>query len=190
MKKSSAFFTFIIGSALLFPLSASAFSFDFPSFEEKSPVVEKFVDALFQGNRLGAALVGEVTSLSTSTGIMNLSAKQKIYTILVSPAETKVRKYGLPEHFDAVKAGDKVSVVSSVSKNEKDKTKLKAKIINILSQENESKYRVDSTTTDSVATSSEEIATTTDKESSETLSSKKDEKKSVKEEKSNKEKGE
>ncbi len=161
MKKSLPYKSIALGMMLTFSTihSASAFSFNFSAFEEKNSTVEKFVGALFQGNnRLGAALIGEVTSISTTTGSMNLLSKQKNYTIGISPVETKVRKFGIPSTLEEVKAGDKVSVVSSVLKDET--IKLKAKIISILSQENQSKYiGIEATSTEIMASSTS--ATTT-----------------------------
>ncbi len=125
----------------LFVSQASAFSLSFVN-EDQGLFFEKFVSALFQNsNKIGAALIGEVTSVdaSTSTSVFTLLSKQKMYTIGIS-ADTKVRKLGIPAEIEDIKAGDKVSVVSSVSKTEF--PKLRAKVVTILSQAGETKYKV------------------------------------------------
>ncbi len=158
MKKSTLTSLVTFGLAyVLLSSSASAFSLSFGA-EDQSPFFEKFVSSLFQNsNKIGAALIGEVTSIdiSTSSNVFTLSSKQKLYSIGIS-SETKVRKLGIPAELADIKAGDKVSVVSSVSKTET--PKLRAKVISILSQAGESKYKVASTT-EALATSTE--ATTT-----------------------------
>ena len=141
----------------LFATQASAFSLSFGS-EDQGPFFEKFVSSLFQNtSKSGAALIGEVTSvdISTSTSSFTLSSKQKLYSIGFSP-ETKVRKLGIPADLEDLKAGDKVSVVSSLSKTET--PKLRAKVISILSQAGEGKYKA-ATTTETVATSTEATST-------------------------------
>lgn len=146
MKKTTltSLATFVLAYGL-FASQASAFSLSFGN-DDQGLFFEKFVSSLFQNsNKIGAALIGEVTSvdISSSTSFFTLSSKQKVYSIAIS-ADTKVRKLGIPGEIEDIKAGDKVSVVSSVSKTET--PKLRARVVSILSQAGEGKYKVASTT--------------------------------------------
>lgn len=133
--KKTTFTTLISLSLVSFAISApsaSAFSFKLEAAPEaeKSGMIERFIDTLFQNtSKTGAALFGEVESVSTST--LSLSVKQKLYSLIVSD-ETKVRKLGnVPGVIEDVKEGDKVSVVSTPVKGEPGK--LRAKIVKIIS---------------------------------------------------------
>lgn len=117
--------------------SASALSFRFGE-EGDNSALGKIVSTLFATGKTGVALVGEVSDIATTT--FTLTSKQKTYTITYT-GETKVRKLGLPAKMSDVHEGDKVSVVSTVTKPEAKttQTKLRAKVVSILSQEGEKK---------------------------------------------------
>ena len=131
----------LISSVLALTLStgsASALSFSFGSEGDTSPF-SKMVSSLFATGKTGAALVGEISDIATTS--FKLTTKQKEYTIVYSP-ETKVRKLGLPAKMSDVHEGDKVSVVSALTKSDpkNNNSKLRAKIVSILSQDGEGKY--------------------------------------------------
>lgn len=138
--KSLSFFRAILLGTFLFTLScnsASAFSFRIDALDEKSSFFEKFIDSLFQNNgKSGTALIGDVSRISSTT--LSLFSQERTYVIGLSK-DTKVRKATIPTNLSEIKEGDKVSVVSSISTIKGENGKLKAKIISILSQENEKK---------------------------------------------------
>ncbi len=146
MKKS--YFSFIGAMLILFSLQAEAVSAFLPLFttqEEGSTRVERFISSLFQtGNKTGASLVGEVSLLSFSTttdtvpNSMTIQTKQRSQVVAIS-SETKVRKFGIPTSMEDVRVGDKVSIVSSISKTES--PRLRARVISILSQGPEPKAK-------------------------------------------------
>jgi hypothetical protein len=147
MKKTNSS---VILATLLFLIhihSASAFSFLFTNQEESTPRVERFVSSLFQsGNKTGAASVGEISTLSFATSTdtipnaITIQTKQRSQTMAIS-SETKVRKFGIPANIEDMRVGDKVSVVSSISKTET--PRLRARVVSILSQANEIKSKPD-----------------------------------------------
>lgn len=139
MKSSSFFRTFLLTLFLLTVScnNASALSFRLEALDDKSSFFEKFIDSLFQNNiKSGTSLTGDVSHISSTT--LLLFSQEKTYLIGISK-DTKVRKANIPTTLTEVKEGDKVSVVSAVSTVKGENVKLKAKIIRILSQENEKK---------------------------------------------------
>ena len=69
---------------------------------------------------------------------MTIQTKQKSQVVAIS-SETKVRKFGIPTSMEEVRVGDKVSIVSSISKTES--PRLRARVISILSQGPEPKAK-------------------------------------------------
>ena len=186
----------IILVTLLFVIhthSASAFSFLFTNQDESAPRVERFISSLFQsGSKTGAASVGEISALSFATSTdtvpnaMTIQTKQRSQTMAIS-SDTKVRKFGIPANIEDMRVGDKVSVVSSVSKTET--PRLRARVISILSQAPETKSKLVVTETETASStevkSEAKTASTTDEIASKdkTIESERVEKEMAKEEK-------